>query len=458
VSRELRYRECQRHTQTQNCTEIKENAFNWKSTISRLGIQQPITNLLADIDGLKWEFLKEVLDSEYQLPLQLSLRLNLSSVSPAESSVFLLLFREHVLLKSGYFLIDRFDTSAQCSEIILAKIACCVKEKEVIYKNKGIAVKDALALSGWNQILSVNSNCPRYLVLSNCGEYGLGHRFAAFIFALLVAQQTNSTFVVPRNFWSEKNAHTAAGYPWMSEFLRNFEIVGVPNGTLTRRFAKKDELVSFFKNRPCKSAALADTGYYQFCNGWCLVNWWDAFKLTRPLFLRLKLYENIRREILSFFNLQGTVCSWHIRVGDVQVSNSKALIRLMQQVDESSKRGLTHLVLSSLPLCVGPSLAFCEFKEFASSGGRSFFRSNFNESDVFQFLMASNVLVATGSSFAFAAAQMSSSSQIILMMPAKEHPQSTKVYSRGDAFLVDQSGLVLDKEKFLQRMSFFDFV
>jgi hypothetical protein len=106
--------------------------MTWGTLISFIGAKNGVSHLKMDVEGTEFAVMRNIIDSNVALPLQISMELHTLADSPSsnawdirskkESEIGL--FMDFLFREGGYLLVDRNDnpTCLHCTEILLAKL------------------------------------------------------------------------------------------------------------------------------------------------------------------------------------------------------------------------------------------------------------------------------------------------------------------------------------------------
>jgi hypothetical protein len=275
----------------------------------------------------------------------------------------------------------------------------------------------------------LSPTCPRVLI-AGVEENTIGSRFLALVVAIADANETQSALVVDESFFG-----SIAGYGWVRSFVglqRSGVLATVPR--LSRitgptMFQRREEWLASLQREPCFRTVKAKTA----STAWRQRGNW--FRRARPFF-------EAWRAMPHRTHAGALRCIWYLDSWDRL--SSEALLR----VASALPKGAWHRVLSDRPLCVaGADSAYCAFVKGLQNAEFSHMTS---EIECMRQMTEADVLVSGGSSFAAMAAELSSSSQLVLSFPGEEG--KGKLFDRGDVVRVSASGEVSDTKRMSEKI------
>ena len=280
---------------------------------------------------------------------------------------------------------------------------------------------------------------PRRLLFAHTEPGGLGHRVSALIFAHLAAAELGAELKVPVDFWAASYLAASKSYMWFAE-LMNLPLEDAPEGTPIVH--KKEDILNVLDTqKESLSAAVIMAGHAAFCNGsYCANNaWTGAYRTAWPWMRAAVNFTKFPSPYQA--TSQFVHCAWHVRIGDIVLSSSLAMIALFDNmIMKMGNVAVEFFILSANPLCEGTN-AFCDFElHLKQRAFRVHFLQNLSDYDTMRYMTWCDVLVSTGSSFPYAAAVIGSPElQLVISMPAKE-TNGLNVYDRGDFLRVSSHG------------------
>jgi hypothetical protein len=274
----------------------------------------------------------------------------------------------------------------------------------------------------------LSPTCPRVLI-AGVEENAIGSRFLALVVAVADANETQSSLVVDESFFG-----SIPGYGWVRSFVglqRSGVLRTVP--TLSRVsgptvFERREGWLASLQRINCFRTVKAKTG----STAWRQSGNW--FRRARPFF-------EAWRAMPHRTHAGALRCVWYLDTWDRL--SSEALLR----VASALPKGAWHRVLSDRPLCVeGTESNYCAFVKGLQNAEFSYIAG---ELECMRQMTEADVLVSGGSSFAAMAAELSSSSQLVLSFPGEGN---FDLFDRGDVVRVSASGEVSDPKRVSEKI------
>lgn len=237
-------------------------------------------------------------------------------------SVLLILNRANLpLLRGRIALVDGIVSSRRSSD---------PNHKQSLPKSRSALVDDIVSAGFSRSLFFVDSQCPRYLLLST-EPGGLGHRFAALVYGIVAANATKSTLVLPKGFLAEGASHSPTGYVWFSSLLRardgDLFLSEAPAGLHASSVSSFQSLLSTLKDSRCNRTITVAVGHRRWCGGYCVNEEPEGFRQARPLFAMLpSAQDSVPEEVVAPIRV-----AWHVRVGDQVLLTSKACSQLVKR-------------------------------------------------------------------------------------------------------------------------------
>lgn len=313
----------------------------------------------------------------------------------------------------------------------------------------------------------VDTNCSRFATMDHEAPNGLGHKLTEVVFGMDFAEATNSTYVYNYRVWSFPRGRHGS-YKWLPEFLplQNTEITidyldqlkqereGWNNGTTFQRIEGQwDDVVEKSKRNN-----LCDVEFHtrlRYCcddplsRGTCYCTETEA---------RIGSFERMKwrlRKALSQSNytppeelsdmLPNSVVSivWHIRVGDIVLNARKEYFwNIATQIATTFKDSKVppHIFFMG----EGGRDAILKSFSFIPEMCDQLFNSSYSfplidARSTLYFMITSDVLVTSGSSFSAVAAMLRSSGIVLAAVPKEG---IVGIYGVSENLEIDQDGTI----------------
>lgn len=307
---------------------------------------------------------------------------------------------------------------------------------------------------------SIDALCPRFATMKHKKHAGLGHKFAEVVFGMILAEETNSTYVFDDSTWSLHGTH--GSYSWLMDFLplhnsevtlSEFELFSTNHGNIV---TVSDNLESLLMNlsRDAKYACnvFFTTSMDRCCPG---EKCWCTFQPSR-----VGSYDRIKWRIREAFSRSSYVPSqhlldfspapkdepiisiaWHVRQGDLVLNaNKEHFERLASQIATVLYR------VRELPVhffIMGESNITRDFP-FLPGLCEHYFQGNcsylhLDVRDTLYHMVESDVLITSGSSFPVFAALLRTSGLILYEYPKE---MVTGIFETSGEGLINPNGTI----------------
>lgn len=359
--------------------------------------------------------------------------------------VWSILLLSHIFLSIFLF----FEHRGSCSTLFrghnVTALASHVHD-DVASQNR---LQDCL-IDDKKQILFDKENCPRFATVKITTRAGLGHRFTEILMGLLFAARTNATYIFDNSSFSENGKH--GSYDWFQRFIplsntlitkeeyqnelsssgHRVRVISDSWENITERNTSECGIFYLTRSMSCKQHpnqlapgcfgainGLFDTYRCKMANAYQ----YSSFKT------RLDLYKGYQDKL---------VIAWHIRTGDRTLNkNASYFETISRQLSLAMENIPSHLffigenVVSNFPFLA----PMCKAASFP--GNCSFPELDAEES--LHHLVVSDVLITSGSSFAYMAALLHKK-VVINAFPKNGNVGFYEVSEHG---LMDQTGQIM---------------
>ncbi|GAX11239.1 hypothetical protein FisN_34Hu040 [Fistulifera solaris] len=304
----------------------------------------------------------------------------------------------------------------------------------------------------------IDMNCPRFATMKHTGNAGLGHKLTEVIFGMIIAEETNSTFLLDDTIWNHVGNH--GSYDWlmnflplneteftMSEFARISKDNPIP--TVLDRW---DGLVDQSKNESNACNVLFMTYLHWCCDSanicYCTtqqarIGTFDRVKWRmQEAFSRSKYVPSLSLLDLGKLPKHEPILTivWHVRQGDIVLNAQK------EHFDNLSSQITSVLSIGKIPVHVfiyGEGEVFEKFP-FLPDLCQQYFGGNcsyptLDVRDSLYYMTESDVLITSGSSFPIIAAVLRTGGVVLYEYP-KENVLG--IYELADHGIIDRDGMI----------------
>lgn len=299
----------------------------------------------------------------------------------------------------------------------------------------------------------VNSDCRRYATVRVTQNAGLGHRFGEIVFGMLLAEVTNSTYVLDETSLYGPGIH--GSYEWFRSFLplsmTEYTLDDYENENLGSELRKiqlpLDEMKKFDERNRSECNTFVESRSNSCCKNnqrdnpawwcWCFTALSGAYEKIRWRLAEAYEFSTFEPTINLYKGIESElVVSWHIRAGDFSINKGNVAYfeTVMSQVVALSGRIPLHIfflgedVKVQYPflesICHNHS-TICSFPELES--GNSFYH-----------LVHSDMLITSGSSFPYASALFHRG--VVINAPPKEGGNG--IYELSDHSQMNSEGFI----------------
>ena len=247
-------------------------------------------------------------------------------------------------------------------------------------------------------------------------QAGIGHRFTEMLFGLLLAERTSSTYVFDNQTFQKRGDH--GSYEWFHAFLP------LSNAELTLGELKEKQSLSFnvvrgswdelMKRNKSECGAFYVTGsdscceenLHPRCDKGCFGALFGLYNKYRWKMAKLHEFATFKSRLDLYHDHHDTlIIGWHIRTGDIRLNRNISYFEtIFGQLHSATKNIPTRIYF------IGENVD-SEFPFLTSMCNTSVFSSNCNfpkldAEEAFHHLLDSDVLITSGSSFAYLAAML----------------------------------------------------
>jgi len=305
-------------------------------------------------------------------------------------------------------------------------------------------------------VITRTCNVSIYLAQTHISA-GLGHRFGSLLFGLDFAKSISAELFIDKDFWiGTPSSH--GSYEWFGNIFDSFGLryVNIRN---ERRVFSLSELKSEWHCDGVFTSKI-DLGNENSCNGWCFESYGGVFARWCPT-IQKRIRYDINKIVSGIRNNRngtaGLIAVWHIRTGDVVLHVSEFFVQNVVRSLSLLTTPVSHVVLTE------NVVSLCDTMPHFCTG--AFELQTCSAETCFMTLLQSDILISTGSSFAYAAACMSSPRrQVHVFAPPKEsrgakEPRlhgAWKTYFMTSSFPVSHNGTMYRPylQKFMQLKKF----
>jgi hypothetical protein len=333
---------------------------------------------------------------------------------------------------------------------------------------------NSLLFSSKGKVFLPDPACPNFLIVTS-EPGGLGHRAGAIAIALSLAAETGASIVLDDGLWHDARYNQSLGYIYnllgLNSFLSTRDLGFVFSkgpSAHTYKFSEESYLTPWGRVYPtyfnfveqaidavknaCFTVTLIPTGH-SACSRLGSPHY--CFEIVPRFFDRSRsilsaLYarsQNHHKNIFPHFNKDEFVVAWHIRYGDIIIRPDifawKILINDVQKCTSSIKT--KHLIFSETPITPEDAIFGFLYKiqDFSFT-----VLDKMSSELTFKYLVAADMLIHTGSSFASAAGAVADISQVFLYSRPKEtavlHDDYYNAYYLNGCVPVQTNGSILD--------------
>jgi hypothetical protein len=289
--------------------------------------------------------------------------------------------------------------------------------------------------------------CLRYAHVKIKEEEGLGHRVSDLVFGMLFAFENNARLWFNSSGFETNGKHGA--YPWAVEFFGWTEMVVSPKQkhelNMSREWVSKWSDAYKFKDSCNILIETCDACCTDVSNpvgdndlGWCFSRKPGAFNMVRQQMQQMFKKKTVQSDPEFYHEARRNnklVIAWHIREGDVTLNASPEYLELLYGQLATAVAGISHsiFVFQEKPL----SEKFSRFKNLTSFEHKPW-------ADVrttLHHLIASDVLVTSGSSFVSVAA-LYFEGAIVLQAPTKQDDPFGMYEMEGEGVIAENGSII----------------
>jgi hypothetical protein len=196
---------------------------------------------------------------------------------------------------------------------------------------------------------SYDVHCPRFATMLHDFGAGLGHKFAEVLFGMVLAEETNSTYVLDDRTWVDEGDH--GSYAWLLDFLpldkseftlSELEHISTNQTSIRAVYDRWETVIRESKAPTYSCHVLFSTHMYWCCLNaavcYCtlyepLVGTYDRLKWRmRETFSRSNYFSSPRLGPVTGNEARVSI-AWHLRQGDIVLNaNEEHFDRLASQI------------------------------------------------------------------------------------------------------------------------------
>jgi hypothetical protein len=301
-------------------------------------------------------------------------------------------------------------------------------------------------------------NCLRFATMDQTFAAGLGHRVTEVIFGMIMAEETNSVFVLDDHIWLENGTH--GSYDWLMEFLplnetefTKSELAALSNDNpVTTVLDRWDVVVNQSKDESNSCNVLFSTRLEWCCDSaeycYCTmqrarIGTFERVKWRmREAFTRSKYVPSLSLHNLGELPKHEPILTivWHVRQGDIVLNARK------EHFDNIASQIASVLSIGRIPVHVffyGDGEIFENFP-FLPDLCQQYFGGNcsyptLDVRDSLYYMTESDVLITSGSSFPIIAAVLRAHGVVLHEYP-KEYVLG--IYELAEHGLIEYDGTI----------------